>query len=65
LVTSVPAKPIVVIPTAQAKNKKALRDQAIKNQKILLAIYEDQDLQFKYEKMVRQHQIWKVGVIKY
>ena len=68
LVTSTPAKPIVFIPTAQWKDKKkkeAIRDQAIKTQKVLLAIYEEQKLQQKYEKMVRQHQIYRIGMIKY
>jgi len=68
LVTSTPAKPIVFIPSAQGKNKKtkeAIRDQAIKTQKILLAVYEDQKLQQKYEKMVRQQQIYRIGMIKY
>lgn len=68
LVTSTPAKPIVFIPTAQGKDKtkkEAIRNQAIKTQKILLAIYEDQKLQQKYEKMYRQHQIYRIGMIKY
>ena len=68
LVTSTPAKPIVFIPSAQGKGKgkkEAIRTQAIKTQKILLAMYEDQKLQQKFEKMYRQHQIYRIGMIKY
>jgi hypothetical protein len=67
LVTSRPAKPIVTIPKSVAKGEKEknIRDQSIKTQKILLAIYQDQKLQQEYEKMVRQHQIWHIGVVKY
>ena len=68
LVTATPAKPVVFIPSAQwknEKNKEAIRKQSIKTQKILLAIYEDQKLQQKFEKMYRQHQIYRIGIIKY
>lgn len=68
LVTSTPAKPVVFIPWAQGKEKakkEQIRSQAIKTQKILIAIYEDQKLQQKYEKMVRQHQLYRIWMIKY
>ena len=67
LVTSKPAKPIVFIPMAQGKWKKwkNIRDQAIKNQKVLLSIYDDQKLQEQYEKMVRQQQIYRIWIVKY
>ncbi len=66
IVTSTPAKPIVFIPSGQWwDTKEKIRDQSIKTQKILLAIYEDQKLQQKFEKMYRQHQIYRIGMIKY
>jgi len=68
LVTATPAKPIVFIPSAQGKDKKkkeAIRDQSIKNQKVLLAIYDDQKLQQEFEKMYRQHQIYRIWMVKY
>jgi len=68
LVTSTPAKPVVFLPSAQGKDKKKkekIREQSIKTQKILLATYEDQKLQQKYEKLIRQHQIYRIGMVKY
>lgn len=68
IVTSKPAKPVVFIPNTSWKNKakeNKLREQAIKNQKILLAIYRDQKLQAKFEKLIRQHQIYKTAWFKY
>ena len=68
LVTSTPAKPIVFIPSSQWKDKtkkEKIRNQAIKTQKILLAVYEDQKLQHKYEKLIRQHQIYRIWMLKY
>lgn len=68
IVTSRPAKPIVFIPSSQGKNKdnkEKIRTQAIQTQKLLLAIYQDQDLQRKFEKIIRQHQIYRIGIMKY
>lgn len=67
LVTSRLAQPIVFIPSAEGKwnTDKKIREQAIKNQKVLLAIAQEQKLQSQYEKMVRQHQIYHIWVVKY
>lgn len=68
IVTSSPAKPIVFIPWAQWKNKESkekIRDQAIQTQKLLLALYEKLKLQRKFEKIVRQHQIYRIWIVKY
>ncbi len=68
LVTATPAKPVVTIPSWQWKNKwqkKAIRDQRIKTQKILLSVYQKQWIQQEYEKMIRQGNIWRIGMIKY
>jgi len=68
IVTSSPAKPIVFIPWAQGKDKDSknkVRDQAIQTQKLLLALYEKLKLQRKFEKIVRQHNIYRIGIVKY
>ena len=66
MVTSKPAKPVVFIPIIQwEKNDKAIREQAIKTQKILLGIFREQWLQQQFEKLIRHHQIYKIGIIKY
>ena len=64
LVTATPAKPVVTIPSWQWKNKwqkKAIRDQRIKTQKILLSVYQKQWIQQEYEKMIRQGYNVKYG----
>lgn len=67
MVTSRPAKPIVILPPSHLKwnDEKKIREQAIKNQRILTAIYQEQKMQKEYEKLVRQHQIWRLWCIKY
>jgi len=67
IVTSRPAKPVVTIIQANTKWEKGKnqRSQSIKIQNILTAIYQDQKLQHKYEKLIRQHQIWRIGMLKY
>lgn len=68
IVTSSPAKPIVFIPSAQGKEKQSKqkrRTNAIQMQKLLLAIFQDQKLQRKFEKIVRQHQIYRIWMFKY
>jgi hypothetical protein len=63
IVTSSPAKPVVFIPSKEGKNKtnkEKIRKQAIQTQKLLLALYKDQDLQRKFEKMIRQSNIYRI-----
>lgn len=67
LSTSSPAKPIVIIPSALSweKKDKEVRKQAIKIQKIMLWLYQKLDLQLEFEKLIRQHQIYKIACLKY
>ena len=68
IVTSSPAKPIVFIPSAQGKNKESkekIRTQSIQTQKLLLALYQKLNLQRKFEKIIRQHNIYRIGIMKY
>ena len=68
IVTSSPAKPVVFIPSKEGKNKtnkEKIRKQAIQTQKLLLALYKDQDLQRKFEKMIRQSNIYRIWMMKY